>query len=89
MAVPVTVYSTRFCPYCIAARRLLEGKGVAFEEIAVDGNAALRAEMTEKAGRRTVPQIWVGDQHVGGFDELAALDRSGRLDGLLGLSASP
>lgn len=89
MAVTVTVYSTRFCPYCIAARRLLKDKGVAFEELAVDGNAALRAEMTEKAGRTSVPQIWVGDQHVGGFDELAALDRSGRLDELLGLSASP
>ncbi|KGE03897.1 glutaredoxin 3 [Pseudohaliea rubra] len=89
MAVPVTVYSTRFCPYCIAARRLLTGKGVTFEEIAVDGNAALRAEMTAKAGRHTVPQIWVGEQHVGGFDELAALDRAGRLDALLGLSTPP
>jgi glutaredoxin 3 len=85
---PVTVYSTRFCPYCTAARRLLEGKGAAYEDIAVDGDAALRAEMTAKAGRHTVPQIWIGDQHVGGFDELAALDRAGRLDGLLGLSGS-
>ena len=89
MATPVTVYSTRFCPYCIAARRLLEGKGVAYREIAVDGDADLRAEMTARAGRRTVPQIWIGDEHVGGFDELAALDRAGRLDGMLGLSASP
>ena len=85
---PVTVYGTRFCPYCTAARRLLEGKGVAYDEIAVDGNADLRAEMTAKAGRHTVPQIWIGDHHVGGFDELAALDRAGRLDGLLGLSGS-
>jgi len=89
VATPVTVYSTRFCPYCIAARRLLEGKGVAYREIAVDGDADLRAEMTARAGRRTVPQIWIGDEHVGGFDELAALDRAGRLDGMLGLSASP
>ncbi|HKK22105.1 MAG TPA: glutaredoxin domain-containing protein, partial [Pseudohaliea sp.] len=67
----------------------LEGKGVAYREIAVDGDADLRAEMTARAGRRTVPQIWIGDEHVGGFDELAALDRAGRLDGMLGLSASP
>ena len=62
------MYTTRFCPYCMAARQLLAGKGVAFEDIGVDGNAELRRHMTELAGGvRTVPQIWVGDTHVGGF----------------------
>ena len=83
MSVSVTMYTTRFCPYCIAARRLLDGKGVSFEDIGVDGNPDLRRHMTEKAGRRTVPQIWVGDRHVGGFTELAALEQRGELDRLL------
>ena len=83
MVARVTLYSTRFCPYCIAARRLLTEKGVDFEDIAVDGDNALRQQMAERAGRRTVPQIWIGDTHVGGFTDLAALDRRGELDRML------
>jgi glutaredoxin 3 len=77
------MYTTRFCPYCVAARRLLDAKGVTFEDIPVDGNAQLRREMSEMAGQHTVPQIWVGETHVGGYTDLAALERSGRLDALL------
>lgn len=84
MTAPVTMYSTRFCPYCVAARRLLQGKDVEFEDISVDGDAELRNKMTALAGGvRTVPQIWVGEQHVGGYTELAAADRRGELDRLL------
>lgn len=84
MAVPVTLYTTRFCPYCVAARQLLKAKGVDFTDIPVDGDPQLRREMTERAhGQRTVPQIWVGEQHVGGFTDLAALERNGKLDALL------
>lgn len=81
----VRLYGTRFCPYCIRARMLLKGKGVAYEDIAVGNNANLWAEMTSLSGRDTVPQIFIGDYHVGGYDELAASDRSGELDKLLGL----
>ncbi|WP_028475293.1 glutaredoxin 3 [Nevskia ramosa] len=80
---PVTVYSTRICPYCMLAKRLLGNKGVSYQEIMVDQNDALRAEMMQRSGRRTVPQIFIGDRHVGGFDDLAALDRAGQLDPLL------
>lgn len=79
----VRVYSTLFCPYCVMAKRLLEGKGVRFQEIRVDENPGLRDEMTRITGRRTVPQIFVGETHVGGFDDLSALDRAGKLDPLL------
>jgi len=80
---PVLVYSTRICPYCMLAKRLLTGKGVAFDEVMVDRDDNLRAEMMERSGRRTVPPIFAGDTHVGGFDDLAALDRAGKLDPLL------
>jgi len=80
---PVTVYSTRICPYCMLAKRLLGSKGVAYQEIMVDQDDALRAQMMQRSGRRTVPQIFVGDHHVGGFDDLSALDRAGQLDPLL------
>jgi len=80
---PVTVYSTRVCPYCMLAKRLLGNKGVSYQEIMVDQNDSLRAEMMQRTGRRTVPQIFIGDRHVGGFDDLAALDRAGQLDPLL------
>lgn len=83
MSPHVTVYTTRFCPYCVAAKHLLKGKQVELTEIAVDGDREKRAELTRLSGQRTVPQIWVGDIHVGGFDELEALDRQGRLDALL------
>jgi glutaredoxin 3 len=80
----VEIYTTPICPYCQAAKRLLQKKGVAFAEIDVSRDPALRAAMTERAGgRRTVPQIFVGGQHVGGCDDLHDLDHAGRLDPLL------
>jgi glutaredoxin 3 len=80
----VTVYTTRFCPFCHLAKELLRKKGItAFEEIDVS-ERALRSEMSAKAGgRHTVPQIWIGERHVGGCDDLYALDREGKLDSLL------
>ena len=79
----VTIFTTQFCPYCTMAKRLLTQKSVAFDEIDVGGKPALRAEMEEKSGRHTVPQIWIGTTHVGGCDDLHDLDRAGRLDSLL------
>ncbi|WP_406828718.1 glutaredoxin 3 [Microbulbifer sp. ARAS458-1] len=79
----VVIYTTRYCPFCIRAKYLLDNKNVPYTEISVDGDRALRAEMTAKAGRHTVPQIWIGDHHVGGCDELMAIERSGELDTLL------
>ncbi|MBM3105066.1 glutaredoxin 3 [Pseudomonas sp. P66] len=79
----VIVYSSDYCPYCSRAKHLLQSKGVAFEEIKVDGKPQVRAEMVQKAGRTSVPQIWIGSTHVGGCDDLYALERSGKLDGLL------
>ena len=79
---PIVMYSTRFCPYCIRARSLLGSKGWAFEDIAVDSEPGLRQEMIQKSGRHTVPQIWIGDQHIGGCDELVGLEMSGQLDQL-------
>lgn len=83
MTAKVTLYTTPYCPYCVAAKRLLEGKQVSYNEIGVDRDPGLRQEMMRRSGRHTVPQIWVDERHVGGFDELAALDRQGQLDGLL------
>jgi len=78
------MYSTAVCPYCQMAERLLRGKGVAeIEKVRIDSDPALRDEMMQKTGRRTVPQIYIGDTHVGGYDDLAALDRAGGLDPLL------
>lgn len=80
----VTIYTTSSCPYCHAAKALLTKKSVAFEEIPVDGQPQLRQTMTAKAGGRTsVPQIFIGETHVGGCDDLHALDASGKLDPLL------
>jgi len=80
----VLMYSTGVCPYCVAAERLLTNRGVkAIEKIRIDLDPARKAEMMEKTGRRTVPQIYIGDTHVGGYDELSALDRAGGLDALL------
>lgn len=79
----VIVYSSDWCPYCSRAKQLLRSKDVAFEEIKVDGKADLRAKMAEKAKRTSVPQIWIGELHVGGCDELFALERAGKLDALL------
>jgi len=81
----ITMYSTGVCPYCQMAERLLRSKGVAvIEKVRVDLEPERRAEMMAKTGRRTVPQIYIGETHVGGYDDLAALDRAGRLDELLG-----
>jgi glutaredoxin 3 len=77
------MYATGWCPYCARARRLLEDKGVEFEEIDVEARPEARTEMVRRSGRRTVPQIFVGDTHVGGSDDLHALDASGGLDRLL------
>jgi len=82
---PIQIYTTRFCPYCIAAKALLKRKGVAFEEIDVGRDWELREKMIQRAnGRTTVPQIFIGQTHVGGCDDLHALDRAGKLDPLLG-----
>lgn len=83
----VTIYTTQICPYCIRAKDLLQSKGAAYTEIAVDRQPERRLEMMERSGRRTVPQIWIGEQHVGGCDELYALERQGRLDTLLAADA--
>lgn len=81
---PVEIYTTPSCPYCHAAKRLLTKKGVVFTEIDVSRDTALRNAMTARAnGGRTVPQIFIGGQHVGGSDDLHALDHAGRLDPLL------
>lgn len=78
------MYGTAYCPYCVAARTLLTKKGVDFDDLSVFDDKALRAEMEEKSGRRTVPQIFIDDRPVGGFDELYELDEAGELDRLLG-----
>ena len=81
----ITMYSTQVCPYCVMAERLLTSKGAAItEKILVDKDPALKDEMIAKTGRRTVPQIFINETHVGGFDDLSALDRAGKLDPLLG-----
>ena len=80
----VKMYCTAVCPYCVMAERLLKSKGVTeIEKIRIDLDPAKRAEMMEKTGRRTVPQIYIMDYHVGGYDDLAALDRAGKLNELL------
>ncbi len=80
---PVTIYTTAWCPYCHRAKALLEAKSVPFEEIDVTMDRKLRDEMEAKAGRHTVPQIWIGETHVGGSDDLHALERAGKLDAML------
>lgn len=81
---PVRMYATAVCPYCVNAERLLRNKGVTdIEKVRVDLDPQKRIEMMEKTGRRTVPQIWIGERHVGGFEDLRALDLAGELDGLL------
>ncbi|MEO8507537.1 MAG: glutaredoxin 3 [Betaproteobacteria bacterium] len=84
MVSPVTMYSTRFCPYCVQAERLLRAKGVQdIAKVRVDLEPERRAEMMTRTGRRTVPQIYIGQTYVGGYDDLVALDRAGKLDPLL------
>ena len=83
----IEIYTTRYCPYCVAAKRLLSHKGVTFTEIDVSGDQVARSKMVVRAnGRMTVPQIFIGATHVGGYDDLYALDRAGKLDPLLGIS---
>jgi glutaredoxin 3 len=79
----VVVYTTRYCPYCTRAKALLSKKQVPFTEVAIDGNPAMRQKMIQAAGRTSVPQIWIGELHVGGCDELMALERRGQLDTIL------
>lgn len=80
----IEIYATQTCPFCIAAKALLRDKGVRFDEIDIGAQPERRAEMIQRAsGRRTVPQIFIGGAHVGGCDDLHALDRAGKLDGLL------
>ena len=83
MSKEITLYTTRYCPYCIRARDLLDEKGVTYNDIAVDHDSQLRREMMERSGRNTVPQIWIGEQHIGGSDELDMLERQGNLDQLI------
>jgi glutaredoxin 3 len=84
MTTPVRMYSTAVCPFCVMAERLLRSKGVTeIEKIRIDLDPAARQDMMTKTGRRTVPQIYIGDRHVGGYDDLAALDRQGGLVPLL------
>ena len=79
----VIMYSSAYCPFCHRAQALLENKQAEYDVISVDGQPQMRAQMVEKAGRTSVPQIWVGDEHVGGCDELYALERKGQLEPLL------
>lgn len=79
MPADVTIYTTAVCPYCVAAKRLLQQRHIAFEEIDVTGDVAKRAWLVEATGRRTVPQIFIHGEPIGGYDDLAALDRAGSL----------
>ena len=83
MSRGVRIYTTRMCPFCIMARELLQQKKIDFEEIPLDGDAEGRRRLAEETGRHTVPQIFIGEAHIGGYDELAALEQAGRLDQLL------
>lgn len=82
----VVMYSTAICPYCVRAKHLLENKGVAFEEIRIEHDREVMQEMMRRSNRHTVPQIFIDDYHVGGYDDLASLEISGQLDQLLGRS---
>ncbi len=81
----VVVYSTSVCPYCVRAKMLLERKGIGYEEKLIDGDRELMREMLTLSKRKTVPQVFIDDYHVGGYDDMAALDSAGELDVLLGL----
>lgn len=85
----IVIYTSPFCGYCSAAKRLLTNKGAEFLEIDVLFDAERKHEMIERSGRRTVPQIFVGDRHIGGFDDLSALDARGALDPLLAAAPTP
>lgn len=79
----IVIYSSSYCPFCLRAEALLQKKKCQYTRLSVDGNAELRREMTQKAGATSVPQIWIGERHIGGCDELYALERGGQLDPLL------
>lgn len=79
----VTMYSTRICPYCVMAEKLLAKKGVTAEKVLLDDQPTLRDEMVKRTGRTTVPQIFIGERHIGGYTDLAALDLKGELEPLL------
>ena len=83
MVVKVLMYGSRLCPYCRMAERLLAQKGIQAEKVLVDADPARRDEMTRRAGRTSVPQIFIGERHVGGYAELAGLEHAGELDPLL------
>ncbi len=86
MTTPIVkVYSGRLCTYCNAAKRLLDSKGAAYQEILIDDDESIRKEMEKLSGRTSVPQIFIGDTHVGGFDDLVELNREGKLIGMLDL----
>ena len=85
----VVMYTTTICPYCVRAKNLLQNKGVAYEERRIEGNREYMREMIQRSRRRTVPQIFIDDYHVGGYDELAELNAFGKLDPLLGLESHP
>ncbi len=84
----VVMYTTTICPYCVRAKMLLQRKGVEYEERRIEGSREFMREMLERSKRRTVPQIFIDDHHVGGFDDLAELDLEGKLDALLGVRES-
>jgi len=86
-APAITIYTSGWCGYCMRAKALLDRKGLAYREINVDGDRVHREEMIRLSGRRTVPQVFIDDKHVGGSDDLAAAERSGELDRLLGIGA--
>ena len=79
----VLIYSTAVCPYCVAAKNFLKNKGVGYSEVRVDTDPARRQEMMDRARRTSVPQIFIGDTHVGGYDDMVAMDRAGKLQPLL------
>ncbi|KZZ60817.1 glutaredoxin [Oleiphilus sp. HI0125] len=83
MAKNVVIYSSNYCPFCVRAKSLLKKKGVSYKELVVDGDPSLRQEMMRLSRQHTVPQIWIGNTHVGGCDDLYALERAGKLDPLL------
>ena len=82
----VVMYSTAICPYCVRAKYLLDNKGISFEEIRIDHHPEIAQEMMRRSNRHTVPQIFIDNFHVGGYDDLASLEMSGRLDQLLGIA---
>lgn len=83
---PVVMFGTAHCPYCVAARSLLERKKIPYEDLRLEGRMDLRVEMETRSGRTSVPQIFIGKRHVGGYSEMAALERTGELESLLGMT---